>query len=168
MSNQRINQTMIPIAAFLITFSLCAAPFTDNGDGTITDSGTNLRWQKCSAGQNNDSTCSGTVSLYSWQNALVYCNSLTLGSKQWRLPSVRELNSLVEESRTTAPQINTTFFPNTPTSTSTNGNYWTSTSSDLNNSAYYVSFFQSFSGYAAPYGSKTGSLFSVRCVTTGP
>jgi hypothetical protein len=57
----------------------------------------------CSQGQNNDSTCSGTATTATWQQALQYCNSLTLASKSWRLPSFNELKSLVKYSAYSPP-----------------------------------------------------------------
>ncbi|MBP9886217.1 MAG: hypothetical protein KBF93_07960 [Leptospiraceae bacterium] len=43
--------------------------YVDNGDGTITDNLTGLIWQKCSNGQNNDSSCSGTATAPDWASA---------------------------------------------------------------------------------------------------
>jgi len=66
----------------------CGLPgtFIDNGDGTVTDTGTGLMWQKA--------TAPGT---YLWQQALSYCESLSLGGdNDWRLPSINELHSIVD------------------------------------------------------------------------
>jgi len=69
--------------------------FTDNGDGTVKDNLTGLIWLK------NANPCD----LKNWQQALDYCNSLasgtaglTDGSKagDWRLPNVKELQSLID------------------------------------------------------------------------
>lgn len=114
--------------------------FTDNGDGTVTDNNTGLMWQKCSVGQNNDSTCSGTLSVIYWYKASgTYnweynptsqnvCGSLNLGGySDWRLPSQKELMTIVDyEIPYPGPTINTTYFPNTP-STAGSSNYWSST-----------------------------------------
>jgi hypothetical protein len=132
--------------------------FRDNGDGTVTDydqvhdSGTGLMWQKCSAGQNNDSTCSGVSGNKTWEQALTYCNNLTWGNKTgWRLPDIMELRSLTDRFSYN-PAIDGIFFPNTPSE-----QYWSSTSYlDL---AWLVGF---LSG-ATPYKKKT-SLNHVRCV----
>jgi hypothetical protein len=68
--------------------------FTDNGNGTVTDNLTELIWLK-------DAGAGGSMT---WNEALTYCNNLaadgsdlTDGSKagDWRLPNVRELNSLI-------------------------------------------------------------------------
>jgi len=66
-----------------------AGRFTDNGDGTVTDNRTGLMWQK--------KTALGT---YMWQEALKYCENLSLaGHDDWRLPNVRELQSIVDYGR---------------------------------------------------------------------
>jgi len=79
--------------------STSAGGYTDNGDGTITDISTGLMWQKTSS--------SGKT----WEGALAYCEGLNLGSNtDWRLPTIKELRSLVDYSRYN-PAINTTYFP---------------------------------------------------------
>jgi hypothetical protein len=68
--------------------------FTDNGDGTVTDNLTALIWLK-------DANCFGVKN---WITALNDCNTLASGScglsdgslaGDWRLPSIRELHSLI-------------------------------------------------------------------------
>ena len=59
--------------------------FTDNKDGTITDSKTDLIWKKDAA--------PGT---YFWDEAVKYCEGLGEG---WRLPTIAELISIVDHSR---------------------------------------------------------------------
>ena len=68
-----------------------AGRFIDNGDGTVTDKGTGLMWQK--------DTAPGGES-YDWQQALQYCEDLDFaGQADWRLPNVRELQSIVDYGR---------------------------------------------------------------------
>jgi hypothetical protein len=63
--------------------------FVDNGDGTITDRATGLTWAQGDSG-------SGMV----WGDALAYCEGLTLaGHDDWRLPNAKELQSIVDYSR---------------------------------------------------------------------
>jgi hypothetical protein len=66
--------------------------FTDNGDGTVTDNLTGLMWAK-------DASNPGKTT---WSNAITYANNLSLGSggcgtnyTDWRLPNVKELQSLI-------------------------------------------------------------------------
>jgi len=96
-----------------ITTAFSVSHLTDNGNGTITDNYTGLIWQKTTS----------TVPM-TWENALTYAKSITLGGKSdWRLPNVKELQSLNEVSRV-KPSLNTTFFPNIVSNTF----YWSSTS----------------------------------------
>lgn len=127
--------------------------FTNNGDGTIRDNNTGLIWQKCSWGQTNDATCSGSAISTIWLFAINYCNTLTLAGKTWRLPNSNELYSLLH--KTSASTIDITYFPNT-----VNSYYWTS-SSYLNYtaSAWSLSF---WNGSLQAHG-KTFNLYT-RCV----
>jgi len=131
MINHQYNfkKTLILVlgALFLaVSLSATVRTYTDNGDGTVKDNGTNLVWQKCSAGQNNDAGCTGTASLKEWRNALAYCEALLLGGRyDWRLPNLKELQSLADRSRV-YPAIDTVKFPNTPGNASVNGSYWSS------------------------------------------
>ena len=47
-----------------------AAPFVDNGDGTITDTSTGLMWDKCARGQSGLTCATGASLQYTWANAL--------------------------------------------------------------------------------------------------
>jgi hypothetical protein len=99
--------------------------FVDNGDGTISDLATGLMWQQSDDGIARD-----------WENALTYAESLNLGGKSdWRLPNAKELQSIIDYSRspqtTNSPAINYIF--ETTTITDPNGNlgqypyFWTGT-----------------------------------------
>jgi len=133
------------------------ARFTDNGDGTVSDNGTGLVWQKCSRGQ-DATTCSGTATTANWQTALQYCRNLTLDDRSWRLPSVNELGSIVDYS-VENPSINTAFFPNTESLY-----YWSSTTwGDSKTHAWEFYFYLGIiSGNV-----KTADDY-VRCVADGP
>lgn len=62
--------------------------FTDNGNQTVSDSATGLMWQK------NDYQSSG------YDNAVSYCeNATTASHSDWRLPNVKELQGIVDYSR---------------------------------------------------------------------
>lgn len=63
--------------------------FVNNGDGTITDSATGLMWMQ------NDNG-SGIL----WETALNYAEDFTYaGFSDWRLPDIKELQSIVDYSR---------------------------------------------------------------------
>jgi hypothetical protein len=80
--------------------------FHDNGDGTITDRATGLMWSKADSGQGMN-----------WQNALAWAQKRNaekfLGHDDWRLPSVKELQSIVDYTRspdtTHSPAIDPVF-----------------------------------------------------------
>jgi hypothetical protein len=109
--------------------------YTDHGDGTVTDLQTGLMWKRCSEGQSG-ATCSGTASLQAWQGALTTAaNSSFAGYSDWRLPSAKELQSLVETG-CSVPSINSTRFPNTSVNF-----FWTSTTPAFSASnAWFVDF----------------------------
>jgi len=63
--------------------------FVDNGDGTITDYATGLMWQKSDNSEGLD-----------WKSALSYAENLELaGYSDWRLPNIKELQSIANYSR---------------------------------------------------------------------
>ena len=92
-----------------------ASQFTDNGDGTVTDTVTSLQWKRCSEGQTWDgTTCTGTASNYTWQQALQAADAATYaGQSDWRLPNVKELVSIVERA-CVSPAIDLSVFPGIP------------------------------------------------------
>lgn len=76
--------------------------YIDNRDGTVTDNATGLMWQKEDDGTER-----------SWQEALSYCKGLSLGGHtDWRLPSVKELQSIVDYDQY-GPAIDENIFPGT-------------------------------------------------------
>jgi hypothetical protein len=86
--------------------------FTDNADGTIKDNLTGLVWQK-----------TPNTSTLTWEQALVYTEGLTLaGASDWRLPNIKELQSINDE-RIVNPSVSPTYF-----TTIGIKNYWSSTS----------------------------------------
>lgn len=115
----------LALLALLLALPAQAA-FTDNGDGTVTDTVTGLMWDKCSWGQSNDADCSGgAASTHTWAQALgvaVAANGANYkGRNDWRLPNRNELESLVKIDAFN-PAIDTAAFPNT-----VNSFYWSST-----------------------------------------
>lgn len=131
-----------------------------HGNGTVTDTRTGLTWKRCAEGQSwNGSTCTGSASRHTWANALALAEASTFaGHGDWRLPSLKELRSLVEECRYN-PAINDTVFPNTLSSP----NFWSgSPYAPHSGSAWYVDFYR---GTANNYG--RSNTFSVRLVRGG-
>jgi len=118
--------------------------FTDNGNGTISDNGTGLMWQKCQLGLSGSSCTTGSATTHTWQQALDEADGSSLAVyNDWRLPNHKELLSIVEQ-RCYNPSINTTYFPNTSTSL-----FWSaSPGADSTGSAWSVDF---GSGYSYNY-----------------
>jgi hypothetical protein len=116
----------------------------DAGTDTVLDRATGLTWQRAVA-----------PSTYTWATAKTYCESLTLaGYSDWRLPSVRELSTLVDP-RTSQPAIERTIFPSTPAD-----KFWTATAyAPATGSAWTVVFND---GGVLQYA--VGELHYVRCV----
>jgi hypothetical protein len=75
--------------------------FVDNLDGTVTDNCTRLTWQKDTADTNGDGqTPDDGSDALPWCSALAYCESLSFaGHDDWRLPNLRELESIVDYGR---------------------------------------------------------------------
>ena len=73
--------------------------FTDNGNGTITDNSTKLIWQK-----------NPYADTLTWEQALNYANTLTVsGMSDWRLPNIKEIQSINDELLSN-PSINPSYF----------------------------------------------------------
>ncbi len=107
--------------------------FHDNGDGTLTDEATGLTWQQADSGEAMD-----------WPAALRYAEALDLaGSDDWRLPDVKELQSIVDytrapdadDPRRRGPAIDPVFGMTDPAAW-----YWSSTTHIETGGAYSVAF----------------------------
>jgi hypothetical protein len=123
--------------------------FQNNNDGTISDLATGLMWQQTDNGSGMD-----------WEHALAYAqtqnNANYLGHNDWRLPNTKELQSLVDYTRSpyatnpanVGPAINALFVCTGITNDGGQADYpyyWTNTSaiSVANGSypsAWYVAF----------------------------
>jgi hypothetical protein len=127
--------------------------YTDNGDGTVTDTSTGLMWQQTAS--SNKMT---------WEDALAYCEALNLGGHiDWRLPTVKELISLIDYSRYN-PAINTNYFPDTVASF-----FWSSTiNANSTNNAWCINFYNGSTSGAWGLGFDGGGVGkSVRAVRGG-
>ena len=114
--------------------------FVDNGDFTISDNATGLMWQQ----NDNEST--------NWDDAISQCEAaVTAQHSDWRLPNAKELQSIVDYSRSPDtyssaaidPIFNATSFLNEEGITDW-GYYWASSThvdnSNNGSNATYVSF----------------------------
>jgi hypothetical protein len=81
-----------------------------DGISVVMDDKTQLAWQRASS----------VETTYAWSDAQAYCDALGAG---FRLPSMKELQTIVDES-TTRPALDTGAFPNGPEA----AYYWTSSS----------------------------------------
>ncbi len=107
--------------------------FHDNSDGTITDQATNLMWAKADSGRGMN-----------WQDALGFAQAMKLaGHSDWRLPNAKELQSIVDYTR--SPAIDPVF----KLTKLTDGDYpfyWTSTThldspiERMGTAAVYIAF----------------------------
>jgi hypothetical protein len=141
--------------------------FIDNKDGTVTlkangwiwQRSNDLMWQRCSIGQNwTGTTCEGDAKKFTWDDAIKLTSNFA-GYNDWRLPTNKELRSLIycsdgmtqtlgkEESgrlctaSPLSPTINTIYFPNTPSDW-----FWSSTPrANSSSSAWRVYFYNGYS-----------------------
>jgi hypothetical protein len=150
--------------------------FQNNGDGTISDLATSLMWPKADNGSGMD-----------WEHALAYAQTQNkanfLGHNDWRLPNTKELQSLVDYTRSpgatnpanVGPAINAMF---SCTAILNDGGkadypyYWTSTSAISNptstySNAWYVAFGRAENGSGEDLHGAGAVRFDKKIVGTG-
>ncbi len=111
--------------------------------GEVQDTQTGLVWQQARSG-----------STMQWSAAQSYCTGLGLNGHRWRLPSINELQTLVDEG-TMNPAIDATAFPGTSAEY-----YWSSSALAGSSSyAWFVAFYYGFPSYDGVAGANW-----VRCV----
>ena len=117
--------------------------FVDNTDGTISDNATGLMWSKADSGTGMN-----------WEDALAWVQTKNtesyLGNDDWRLPNIKELQSIVNYSRspdTTDSAAIDPIFETTkmttddfPYDNGTYGYYWSSTSHFSGTGADHASY----------------------------
>jgi len=115
--------------------------FVDNNDGTVTDLSTNLMWHTSDSAEGMN-----------WEDALNYCESSTTAKfVDWRLPNAKELQYVVDYSRspdaTSSPALDPIFETTEITNEANQDDYpffWTGTthirSDESGSNAVYVSF----------------------------
>jgi hypothetical protein len=139
-------------------YSINSLSFSDNRNGMVTDRNTGLTWQKEDDHRKyNWYQASGSYDPAHNQSVQDVCGMLNLGGlTDWRLPTKKELMSIVDYSVPyPGPAISSAYFPNTVAF-----HYWTSSTfagdPDL---AWHVSFVD---GHVS-YNNKNDPLH-VRCV----
>ncbi len=102
------------MAAASVTVA-AASTLQANSDGTVTDAKTGLTWMRCAMGQTwTGSTCSGEASTYNFEQANALTGTVTFaGQSDWRLPNIRELQTIMNWS-VYSPMIDSVAFPNLP------------------------------------------------------
>lgn len=127
---------------------------------TVLDEKTGLEWMRCSLGQTwNGRGCTGEARTFTWDNAMEAAKKINAeggycGHRDWRLPTIEELNTLVYcssgkrknwqpgseggecEGNFQSPTINLVAFPDTPAS-----GFWSSSPfADSTDDAWYLYF----------------------------
>ncbi|WP_413698865.1 DUF1566 domain-containing protein [Psychromonas sp. KJ10-10] len=113
--------------------------FVKNNDGTVTDQATGLMWRQSDDGNRRD-----------WQTAMADAQSSTLaGYDDWRLPNIKELQSIVKYGGEVGswPAIDISIFTLTGENTIDDPLWvWSNTTQgDFKYSANYISFGKAFS-----------------------
>jgi hypothetical protein len=111
-------------------------------NGTVHDTQTKLTWQQAFP-----------MSLYAWADATAYCSGLSLDGAGWRVPSINELQTIVDES--TNPSIDLSTFPMTPSEY-----FWSSSIVVEDPSRAWTAFFTNGSTYSFVMTAQK----NVRCV----
>jgi hypothetical protein len=92
------------------------AQFVSHGNGTVTDQQTGLMWKQCLEGQIG-SSCLGSPVVVPWDGANFIARQAATtrfaGYADWRLPSVEELQTIVER-QCREPAINLRIFLRSP------------------------------------------------------
>ena len=131
-----------------------------NGDGTITDHATGLMWAQTDSGVAKN-----------WQDALAWVQAQNsanaFGHNDWRMPNAKELQSIVDYSRSPATTQSAALSPLfTATAITNEGGttdypwYWASTTHLDSNGAVYVAFGRALGWMRLP-GSSSYSLLDV-------
>jgi len=151
--------------------------FHDNGNGTVTDNLTKLIWLKNANCQDTVGGINKSSGTLNWADALTWSNNLASGFcgltdgstvGQWRLPNVRELQSLVDYAYSDPAISNSAGTgqgsSGDPFDDLASNTYWSSTTSaGYSGFAWYVDF---GNGYVFFYH-KTGGYLYVLAVRGG-
>jgi hypothetical protein len=124
------------------------------GTGTVYDTKTKLTWQQTVSSGTYTFDYSGSSST----SAQVYCASLSLSGGGWRVPTMKELPTLVDYSvASPGPTIDASAFPNTPAV-----KFWSATPFVLGARSVWLVDFSSGARVGAMV--TTSTTMNVRCV----
>lgn len=127
--------------------------FVDNGDGTVTDGATGLVWQKADSGKGMN-----------WKDALAYAQDLDLaGHDDWRLPNAKELQSIVDYTRSPTTTGSAAIDP-VFSVTDKESYFWTGTTHlehGMSTMAVYIAFGRAMGWMELPPGSGTKTFMDV-------
>jgi hypothetical protein len=136
--------------------------YTDNGDGTSTDNNTGLMWEKKSLEGTTVTNINHRDKTYTWADAVAgHIAGLNAGAfagyTDWRLPNVKELQSIVnyenQSPSVSAPAFNdgcvaSCTVLNCSCTTAVNVNYWSSSTDAFSPASAWGVFF--FDGSVSP------------------
>jgi hypothetical protein len=140
------------------------ANFTVHDNGTATDTSTKLMWKTCSEGLQGKLCKDGQAQMLNWSDTIASASKSNqekfAGHTDWRVPNLKELQSLVE-ARCFNPGINENIFPNTAGTW-----FWSSTSVASSPGAAWGIGFGAGYGFAKDKNSQTGMVRLVRDAAT--
>jgi hypothetical protein len=117
-------------------------------NGMVYDTKTNLTWQQVIS-----------KGMYTQGESVSHCATLGLNGVTWRLPTMREILTIVDPSvAPPGPTIDATAFPNTPV-----GFYWSATQYSGTPEKYWSAQFQ----FGFAYGNTLTDTSYARCVSSG-
>lgn len=151
-----------PYAELLFYKSNPESRFTDNKDGTVTDNLTKIVWLK-------NTNCFG---IRDWQSAILAAKSLEEGdcgsdpdlilsdgssAGDWRLPTMKELCTLIDFSRRDPALPNGHMFSDAPT-----GYHWSATTLDHHPEMAWIVYFESGTTCYENVKNRAGYIWPVR------
>jgi hypothetical protein len=149
-------------AALMFDTSIPDSRFTDNRDGTVTDNLTRLVWLK-------NTNCFG---IQDWQSAVLAAQRLKGGdcgpnpdlvlsdgssAGDWRLPTMKELCTLIDYSKRDPALPNGHFFSNVPP-----GYHWSATTLDHHSELAWIVYFESGTTCYENIKNRSGYILPVR------
>jgi len=142
--------TVFVVGAVIAVWGRASAPsgrYTI-ASGVVHDTRTNLSWQQVIS-----------LSMFTQAEAASYCANLGLAGTTWRLPTMREILTIVDISvAPPGPTIDAAVFPDTPASF-----FWSSTPYSGTPGNAWSAHFQ----YGFAYGNMVSDTSYARCVSSG-